>query len=417
MAEATTQFSTSDEAKRWLENQTSTVLTPVHEQAKKLRDDMDSQIQALSDVSKLLFDASQKEIEKRNMKLYNRARALNKLARVFMDRYKKLTPPEEVSYDSINRYAQETQKSLMVTEIDIKNWFPRISPFFIMDRRKFLQTYEKAKQAYNSLNDYVTKEYVKTKTLEEALSQLNDLQNIEKHLASLQEDKENIKSEREPIEDEISELELKVTELTTAGPIDKLNLVNAEIENLTNEVKNELRHLQKPFIKMQALATSGGGGGITPDELQKINQYLDNPFEALVSEKVGYPELKEILEKLQGLMEKDTLKLKSDKQRKAEQLARELLEGKMLLKMQVRCTEMATRRNQLVESAKMDEIKQNIAAYQDQLEQLRVRKTSVETHEIVKTNTYNTTVDKVSNLKRTIERNVAAALDKRIIIA
>ncbi len=417
MAEATTLFSTSDEAKLWLENQTSTVLTPVHEQAKKLCDDMDSQIQALSDVSKLLFDTSQKEIEKRNMRLYNRARALNKLARVFMDRYKKLVPPEEVSYDSINQYAQETQKSLMVTEIDIKNWFPRISPFFIMDRRKFLQTYEKTKQASVNLNDYVTKEYVKTKTLEEALRQLSDLQNIEKHLASLQEDKENIKSEREPIEDEISEIEQKITELTTAGPLDKLNLVNAEIENLTNEVKNELRHLQKPFIKMQALATSGGGGGITPDELQKINQYLDNPFEALVSEKPGYPELKEILEKMQGMLKKDTLKLKPDKQRKAEQLAHELLKGDMLMKMQVRCTEMATRRNQLVESAKMDEIKQNIAAYQDQLEQLRVRKTSVETHETVKTNSYNSTVDKVSNLKRTIERNVAEALDKRIVIA
>ena len=377
---------------------------------------MDSQIQALSDVSKLLFDTSQKEIEKRNMKLYNRARALNKLARVFMDRYKKLISPEEVSYDSINHYAQETQKSLMVTEIDIKNWFPRISPFFIMDRRKFLQAYEKTKQASNSLNDYVTKEYVKTKTLEEALSQLNDLQNIEKHLASLQEDKENIKSEREPIEDEISELEQKITELTTTGPVDKLNLVNAEIENLTNEVKNELRHLQKPFIKMQALATSGGGGGITPDELQKINQYLDNPLEALVSEKPGYPELKEILEKMQGMLKKDTLKLKPDKQRKAEQLARELLKDESLLKMQVRCTEMSTRRNQLVESAKMDEIKQKIAAYQDQLEQLRVRKTSVEIHETEKKNSYNQTVDKVSNLKRTIERNVAAALDKRIII-
>ena len=46
---------------------------------------------------------------------------------------------------------------------------------------------------------------------------------------------------------------------------------------------------------MQALATGGGGGGITPDELNKINQYLDAPFDALVSEKTGYPMLREIL--------------------------------------------------------------------------------------------------------------------------
>ncbi len=416
MAEATIQFSTSDEAKKWLQDQTSSVLSPVHAQAKKLRDDMNLQIQTVIEVSKLLFDISTKEIEKRNMKLYNRARALNKLARLFLDRFKKIAAPEEVSYDSINRYAQEIQKVFLVTDIDIKNWFPRISPFFIMDRRKFLQIYEKTRQSYNSLNDYVTKEYIKTKTLEEAMQQLNDLQGIERHLAMLQEDKDTIKNERMPLEQEIRELEQKITELTTAGPIDKLNLVNTEIENLNNEVKNTLRHLQKPFIKMQALATSGGGGGITPDELQKINQYLDSPFEALVSEKIGYPDLKEILEKLQGMMEKDTLKLKSDKQRKAEQLVNELLNGEELSKLQVRCMEMATRRSHLLESAKMDEIKQNISQYQDQLDQLRARKTSVETHETVKENSYNMTMDKISNLKRTIERNIAGALDKKIQI-
>ena len=138
LTESTLQFSTSEEVKRWLETQTSSILTPVHAQAKKLRDDMNFSVQVLIDNSKQLFDISSKEIEKRNMKVYNRARALNKLARLFLDRLKKLNPPEQVTYDSLNRYIQETQKVLFVTDIDIRNWFPRISPFFIMDRRKFL---------------------------------------------------------------------------------------------------------------------------------------------------------------------------------------------------------------------------------------------------------------------------------------
>ena len=186
LTETTLQFSSSSEVKRWLETQTSSILTPVHAQAKKLRDDMNSSIQAVIEVSKMLFDTSSKEIEKRNMKVYNRARALNKLARLFLDRLKKLNPPEQVSYDSLSRYVQETQKVILVTDIDIKNWFPRISPFFIMDRRKFLAIYERAKQAYTALNDYVTKEYVKTKTLEEALQQINELQNVEKQLVNPQ---------------------------------------------------------------------------------------------------------------------------------------------------------------------------------------------------------------------------------------
>lgn len=415
--ETTIQFSTSLDAKRWLESQTVAVLTPVNAQAKKLRDDMNLQVQAIMEVSKSLLDASTKEIEKRNMKVYNRARALNKLARLFIDRFKKLTAPEHVTYDSINKYVQEIQRVFLVTEIDLKNWFPRISPFFIMDRRKFLATYEKAKQTYTYLNDYVTKEYVKAKTLEEALQQLNDLQGIEKHLLTIQEDKDNIKNERIPIEQEIADLEEKIYALQNKGPINKLKLINIEIENLNNELKNTLRHLQKPFIKMQALAISGGGSGITPDELAKVNQYIDNPFEALAQEQNGYPLLKEVLLKLESLIAKDKLKLKPDKARKAEQTTKEILQNDSLANQQERFKELAQTRDDLLSSAKLDEVNRNLAQYQEQIIQLKARKTSVETHESVKANTYQETVDKISNLKRIVEKNIAAALDKSIQIA
>ena len=417
LTESTTQFSTSLEAKRWLETQTNAVLTPVQAKAKRLRDEMNLQIQALVDVSKQLLDVSSKEIERRNMKVYNRARALNKLARLFLDRLKKLNPPEQVSYDSMNAYVQETQKLLLVTDIDIKNWFPHISPFFIMDRRKAQSVYDKAKQVYNNLNDFVTKEYVKTKALEEALSQLNELQVDEQRLLSIQEDKDSIKNERLPIEQEIADLEKKITELQCQGPIDKLNLVTAEIEKLNSELKESLRHFQKPFVKMQALATSGGGGGVTPDELQKINIYLDKPFEALVQEQQGYPMLKEILEKLEVMIEKDTLKLKPDKARKAKESINDFLHKNQLDSLQIRCKEMAQTRDQLLTSSKLDETNRSLAQCQEQLVQLKARRTSVETHETVKANSYQAIVDEMNNKKRLVEKNILSALGKKVQIA
>ena len=412
----TIQFSSSGEVKRWLENQTSSILSPVHAQAKKLRDDMNMALQGVGDVSKMLLDNSTREIERRNMKVYNRARALNKLAHLFLDRLKKLNPPEEISYDTVSRYAQETQKILMVTEIDIKNWFPRISPFFIMDRRKFLTVYERAKQAHAILNDFVTKEYIKTKTLEEAFQLLNELQNVQKQLVTIGEEKEKIKNERIPVEKEIAELEQKIGELKNSGPIDKLNLVNAEIDTLSGELKHSLRHLQKPFIKMQALATSGGGGGITPDELSRVNQYLEKPLDAFTTEENGYPMLREILEKLESLMAEDKLKLKQDKARKAEQSLNEILRKDSLAKLQIRCVEMATTKEQLLASSKMDEIKRSLSVLQEQVDQLKARKTSIETHETVKENTYNEALEKISNLKRSIERNIYSSIEIKVQI-
>ena len=413
----TIQFSSTTEVKPWLEKQTIKILSPVQEEAKELKDNMNLAVQEMVEVSKMLFDNSTKEIDRRNMKVYNRARALNKLSRLFLDRLKKISSSEEISYDILSRYVQEIQKVFIVMDIDIKNWFPRISPFFIMDRRKFLTIYERAKLTNNSLNNFLTKEYVKTKTLEEALLQLNEVQAAQKQLETIGQEKEQIKNERLPLEKEICELEQKINELTTKGPIDKLNMVNCEIEALSNELKNSLRHLQKPFIKMQALATSGGGGGVTPDELSKINQYLETPFDALSSEQDSYPLLKEVLEKLQSLLTEDKLKLKQDKARKAEQSINEILRQNSLSKLQVRCKEMAQTKEQLLISSKMDELKQSINIFQEQVDLLKARKTSIETHETVKENACQQAVDKISSLKRSIEKNILNSLDVKVQIA
>jgi len=412
----TIQFSSSDEVKPWLEDKTNSILTPVHAQAKKLRDDMNLAIQSVDDVSQMLLDNSAREIERRNMKVYNRARALNKLSHLFVDRLKKLPAPEEITYDNLNRYAQEIQKIFIVTDIDIKNWFPRISPFFIMDRRRFLQVYEKAKQVHQVLNDFVAKEYVKTKTLEEAFNLLNELQNVQKQQGTIGEEKDQIKNERMPVEKEIADLEQKVAELKTKGPIDTLNTVNVEISNVTNDLRNTLRHLQKPFIKMQALATSGGGGGVTPDDLNRINLYLDNPFNALLTEQNGYPELKEVLEKLQRLLTADKLKLKADKARKAEQAIGDIVKNNSLAQLQAKCAELAKSRDQLQASPTMDETKRSLSACQQQLDQLKARKTSIETHEAVKENAYHEALDKISNLKRTIEKDIFSSIEIKVQI-
>jgi DNA repair exonuclease SbcCD ATPase subunit len=252
--------------------------------------------------------------------------------------------------------------------------------------------------------------------LEEAFQLLNELQNLQKQQVAIGEEREQIKNERLPVEKEIADLEQKISELKTKGPIDSLNTVNCEIDNLSNELKNSIRHLQKPFIKMQALATSGGGAGVTPDELSKVNQYLEKPFDALTSEQKGYPVLKEILEKLQRLMAEDKLKLKEDKARKAEQAINEILKNDSLAKLQERSIELVNNRDQLLASSKMDETRRCLTAFQEQVNQFKARKTSIETHEAVKENAYNEATEKIRNLKRTIEKDIYSSIEIKVQI-
>jgi hypothetical protein len=402
--------------KEWIEKEASTSLIPVQAKAKKLLDETSQAIAVLNEVCESLLENSNKEIEKRNMKLYNRARALNKLAHLFIERLAKLSTPEQITYDAVHKYNSESQKTLLVTEIDIKNWFPRIAPFFIMDRRKFLTIHDKTKQTFLTLNEFVLKEYVKTKALQETLQMVGDLQSLENKTANLQAEIENTKNERAPIEEKITELAQKTSELKTAGPIDQLNLVNGDIETLNNDLKTTIRHLQKPFIKMHALATSGGGGGITPDELRLINLYLDNPFEALTLEETGCPTLKRILEKLQIMLKEDKLKLKSDKARKAEQSITEILDKNLLNDPQEKSKTLSIKKQWLLNSANMDEIKQTISLFEDQAEQFKVRKASIESHEAIKKRELQDLQSDINNRKRAIERNITEAFAKTIKI-
>jgi hypothetical protein len=406
----------SNEIRAWLENETRSVLAPVHNQARQLRDEMSAALQNETEASRMLLDNSTKEIERRNMRVYNRARALNKLAHLFLDRLKKVNVPEQVSYDSLSKFVQDSQKVFLVADIDIKNWFPRISPFFIMDRRRFLTVHEKAKLTLSSLNDFLMKEYVKTKTLEETFKLIDELHTFENHLLEVESQGECLAKERFPLEKEIGELGQKVTDLESKGPIDKLKLVNAEIDSLSCEVKHSLRHLQKPFIKIQALSIQGGGSGLTPDELSKLGQYLETPFEAMSTEQDGCPVLKQILQKLVRLVDEGKLKLKPDKARKALQSADEILNRDSLASLQARCNEMSQRKQQLLDSTKLDEIKRNISVFQGQIEQLKARKTSIESHEAAKELEAVETRDKIRNHKHAIEKNVFGFLGKKVLI-
>ncbi len=406
----------SNTIKGWLESETSSIFVPVHTKAQKLLNDMNKTLEDVNETSKMLLDNSGKEIEKRNMRTYGRARALNKLGRLFVDRMRQIKVPDKVSYDSVHEFVQETQKAFIATEVDVRNWFPRISPFFILDRRKFLMVFEKAKLLLKELNDFLTKEYVKTKTLEETFQLTDRLKALEGQLATLDERRKKVESEKALVEKEIAETQQEMADLRSKGSMSQLNQIGTEIQALSMEVKTRLRRLQKPFIKLQSLTLHGGGSGLTPEELNKLNQYLENSFEAFATEKAGYPLLKAVLRKLDRAMSEDKLKLKSDKMRKAEQAIDNILNKNSLATLYQKCTDAIMQRKQLSTSAEVAETKSDLSKLQEHLENLERRKGIVESEESAVNRAYNETLEKIRNHKTAIEKNVFGFMDKRIRI-
>ncbi len=407
---------TPNELKTWLENETGSILNPVQTQAQKHLDETRNALQNLTEASKMLQEVSQKEIDKRNNKVFNRARALNKLSGLFLDRLKKLRVPDQISYDLFSVFGAEAQKTIVVFDVDIRNWFPRISPFFIMDRRKFQAAFEKSRFIVNAFNDFVNKEYVKSKTLEKTFGLIEDLQTLERQASDLETEKLNLKNERSLVENEIVGLEAQVSELKSKAALDTLSQLDAEQEALNNELKQVTRHLQKPLLKMQALATSGGGGGVTPDELKMIGLYMDNPFEAISIEQADYPVLRSILEKMSDMLTEDKLKLKPDKQRKAEQSVAEFLKTDALAELRDKSAVVAARKRRLLESPELEEANRNLGLLEQQMEALKTRHTNLEADERVKENQLQDLLTKTVTLKKTIQANVASFTNKQIQI-
>ena len=406
-----------NEVKGWLERETGSIFVPVHAKAEKLLDEMSEAIENLVAASQMLFDNSAKEIEKRNMKTYGRARALNKLARLFLDRLKQIKVPEQVSYDSLKDFAQETQKAFLVTEVDVKNWFPRISPFFILDRRKFLAVFEKSKISLKELNSFLTKEYVKTKTLEETFQLIEKLGALQKQLEELKEKKAKVEAEKALVEREISDKQQKIASLKNEGGLSQLKHLDMEIETLNAEVRHALQHLQKPFIKLQALSLHGGGSGLTQDELKKLDEYMANPFNALATEEIDHPMLRSILQKLKRAMSEGKISLKPDKKRKAEQAMDNILNKNSLADLQRRCVNLTLQKRQLSTSENVEEAKHSLSILQKHLEDLEKRKEVIESEMNTVERAISEVEEKIRNYETSIEKNIFEFTGKQISIS
>jgi hypothetical protein len=324
--------------------------------------------------------------------------------------------PDRVSYDSINGFLQETQKVFAVTDVDIRNWFPRISPFFILDRRRFLMAFEKAKESLKELQNFLTREYINTKTLEETLQLIDRTLDLEQQSATLRERLTKVADDGALIEKEIIEAQQRMNELKSGGGIGQLNQTGTEIDSLSLEVKHNLQHLQKPFVKLQSLAAHGGGSGLTPEELAKLGQYLANPFEAFSTEVPGHPLLRQILLKLDRTISEGKLKLKPEKIRKARQTIDGIVNKNSLMRLHQESREAVARKTQLSTSEEVTAMQQNLSRIQTHVEDLSRRRGVVETEEALIRRAYEERSEKIHSHKIQIEKNILSFMNKAVIL-
>jgi len=352
--------------REWLQRETSQTIEPLRSKGESLLNEIRERLDEAVKASEKFTEKSEREIQKGSPKTYRRAKLANKFSRDLAEALKRVVVPDQLSYASLQTLHVNFERMQATVDQQRRLFYPHISPYFILDRRMLDVHLKRTADILQELRNFLTQKYAKAKTADDALAEVDKLH---QSLAEAAENESRIKQlelRERFLENQLAENQQRMGLIQGKVELAELVKTNQKTEELRESVKHSLRHLQKPFFKLQSLARSAEVA-LPLDEAKKLSDYLNDPFEALATEEEGHPVLKRILRRVDEAINQGRLKLKSSRLRKAQEQIDSVLDRNALLSLQQSCTEAHTLRKQLLAS-------QTVASSQNELAQLQTER-------------------------------------------
>ena len=399
----------------WLEQETTSLVEPLRADARKQLEDTQDKLADLLEASEKLLEDAEKEIAKGSRKTYRRAKLLQKISGNFATLIDDLTIPDEISGESLHQVSEEIEKMLKTISQERMKYFRVISPYFIMSRRRFDVALKRALDTSRNLQTFISEEYAKAESAEGVASKIKELRQSLIELNEAEKAKETRKRRQEVLEKRITKNQRNIQAIQSKDEVVELAQINARIKELEENVKHDLRHLQKPFLKFQTLVNSPGYS-LSPEATQKLDEYLRTPFKALATEKEGYPLLRNILQKIEDAMDKGKLKLKKTRLRKAKDQIDNILNKTALLSLHQNCREAFSKKRQLATSGTISESRNERNVLQKNLKDLQRKKTLLETRDSALEKKNQQLHARVEEQKKELERVVVELTSQHVRI-
>ena len=404
------------DVQEWLEQETLSIVEPLKAEGKTLLDNISGKLDDVQEACDKLLEDAEREMTKGVRKTYRRARVLSKLAKNFSEMIDKVTIPDQISHENLHMMCEDLERMLATMVRERGKWFPVISPYFIIDRRRFDIALKRAADSIKELRDFSLGEYAKAETVEKAFFMIEKLRQSSIELDEAKKRMKKMKSRMGALEKKIAENQQKIVSIKSKSEVADLVRINEEIKELEKKVKHNLRYLQKPFLKFQTLAR-GPGYPLPPDELKKLGEYLSNSFEAFATEPEGYPTLKSILQKIEDAIAKGKLKLKSSRLRKAKDQINSVLNEDSLALLHQNCREILSQKQQLSTSSIIAKSRSEVTQLQKDLKDLLNRKKLVDSRGAVLENEVRKTLEKIEEQKKELEKTILELTGKNVQIA
>ena len=401
--------------KEWLDKETAPIVEPLRTDAKKLLEDIKSKLEDLIEACDKLLDDAEKEIAKGNRKTYRRAKALHKLAGKFANLIEEIIIPEEISGKTLHQTSEQIRKILKTIDKERTKWFRAIAPYFILSRRRFDLALKKADDTLHNFTDFLSNDYSKAESAEGVSSKLEELHQSLTEYGRFEKAEKSRKHKKQLLEKKIEKTHQKLEALQTKDEVVELAQQNRRIEELSEKVNHELRHLQKPLLKFQTLVNSPGYS-LLPEATAKLDEYMTDPFKALATEKEGYPLLITILQKIDSALDNKKMKLKSSRLRKAKDQIANIVNKSALVSLQKDCSEVLSKKHELATSGAISESRDERAELKDHLKELQTRKKFLEARDARFKKQHDEESIRVEKQKKALEKILSDLSDKNIQI-
>jgi hypothetical protein len=358
------------EVKQWLSKDTEHTIEPLQEKARNLIKEIKERISDATDSSQKMLQNSQSEMDKGNPKTYRFSRNANKFAESLTDTFNALKLSDSTEYESFRVLSDELEKTCVNADQLRRSAYPYISPYFIFDRRRLDVFIKRLYDINKELHTFISSKYSVIKTADEANSHVDKLTQT---LDDTKRNEESLNQTQEKmllLENEITQKKEKLLQMRSRSEFHELAKLDQRTEELRADVKHHLRHLQKPFYKLQSLSRSGEVA-VPPDEIRKLEEYLEDPLVALAAEDNGYSTLRSILTKLGSTIAEGKLKLKAQRLRKAQDQINAVIGNNSLDQLQKNGQEALAQRKQLLSSEATRTLQSDLLQLQRQLETLQ----------------------------------------------
>jgi len=404
-----------NDIKEWLEQETAPIVEPLKTEGTLLLNNVRERLDDVREICEKLMRNSEIEMTKNSRKTYRRAKILNKLAKYAIETIDNVEFPDLISSESLQMACDDLEKALAVIGRERAKWFPRISPFFIVDRRRFDAAFGKTVKSLEKLRSFSSQGYTKAKIVEDSFLMVDKLSQSLKKLDEVEEQKKKMKLRRNILEKNMDESQQKIMLIQSRDEVSKLAQTNEEIEELEEKLRYDFRRLQKPFLKFQTLARSPGYP-LPPDEMKKLDEYLTRPLEAFATEDEGYPLLKKLLRKMDDAMTKGKLKLKSTRLKKAQTQINSILHKDALISLHQSCKEAFYDKQRLSTSKAMTTLRKESAQLQKKLEELQKQKELADAKVAAVDNEHKGALEKIENQKKELETTILELTGKEIYV-